>query len=780
MTRALPAVVLLALLAGSACRREGVGGPPPSPGWGVEAGPSVAKADADAEAPRSPGALRPTLQDPRLAEVRAGLRGRDVGGASKKLGEILARGGLAPEDRCAFTYLAGRLASQLEDPAAAEASFEQAADDACPLAPYARLRGAQAALRRHRGEVASSLAARVPPDIAAADEARLVEAEGLAAKGDRAASVKLWRASLSEVPRGARWIDTATRLALALVDGAAGPPAEAAKEAFDVATRVVLEAPRQAEALGATTARTRAAALLKLPTELTPAERARRAQGLLEGGEAQRALGEASSLLGEPKLSPEVGCRAAIVRAQATAKTAKSAAQADAWGDAIPRCEADPELVTVLFSGGKASVSARRMQEALYRFEQLEKRFPSHRLADDARLRGALLVEEQGDLARAIDMLSTLPDAYPTGDMRGEALFRVALFSMKRGDFAAARAPLERIEQLLPDDRHWATAGRATYFLARALERGGDLQGAKARWERLVTFAPLSFYMAQSYARIAEREPEAARALLAKGAGAEGGSFPPLPRELAVRPAFLRALRLLEVGENDAARREFQLSGALAEGAAPETLWAVGDLFDRAGAWEIGHAFSRSRLTDHLAHWPEGKYRTPWEVAFPRAFAEDVSRASAAHGVPASLLWGIMREESSFMPEVRSPANAYGLMQIIPPTAKWISGGVAVSEADLKKPDVSIELGAKLLAKLRTTHGHPALAIAAYNGGSGAVNRWVDGRTTDDFDLFVELVPYEETRNYVKRVVASQVAYAYLYDRPHLEEVLRLPAKVAP
>jgi soluble lytic murein transglycosylase len=95
----------------------------------------------------------------------------------------------------------------------------------------------------------------------------------------------------------------------------------------------------------------------------------------------------------------------------------------------------------------------------------------------------------------------------------------------------------------------------------------------------------------------------------------------------------------------------------------------------------------------------------------------------------------------------------------------------------LKRPVVSVVLGVRLLTKLRVTHRHPALAIGAYNGGSGAVDRWLANRSGDDVDLFIELVPYDETRNYVKRVLSSQAAYAYLYDRDGLREPLQLPLR---
>ena len=94
---------------------------------------------------------------------------------------------------------------------------------------------------------------------------------------------------------------------------------------------------------------------------------------------------------------------------------------------------------------------------------------------------------------------------------------------------------------------------------------------------------------------------------------------------------------------------------------------------------------------------------------------------------------------------------------------------------------MSVALGARLLSRLRQTHpAHPGLAIAAYNGGSGAVNRWIGSRRQDDFDLFVELIPWDETRNYVKRVMMSEAVYTFLYDSSVLHATLTTPRRVAP
>jgi soluble lytic murein transglycosylase len=100
-------------------------------------------------------------------------------------------------------------------------------------------------------------------------------------------------------------------------------------------------------------------------------------------------------------------------------------------------------------------------------------------------------------------------------------------------------------------------------------------------------------------------------------------------------------------------------------------------------------------------------------------------------------------------------------------------------EASLKRPEVSIALGTKFLSQLRNAYGtNPHLAIAAYNGGGGSVGKWLNARGSLDFDLWVESIPFEETRGYIKRVLASELAYAYLYDRESLEQVLTIPFQV--
>jgi soluble lytic murein transglycosylase len=140
-----------------------------------------------------------------------------------------------------------------------------------------------------------------------------------------------------------------------------------------------------------------------------------------------------------------------------------------------------------------------------------------------------------------------------------------------------------------------------------------------------------------------------------------------------------------------------------------------------------------------------------------------------------------MREESGFDPDVMSPARAFGLMQLIVPTAQTVGKkiGLAADETTLRRPEVNVALGCRFLADLRRRFpSNQALAVPAYNAGPGAPERWSRERSTDAFDLFIELIPYEETRKYTKRVLTSWTAYLYLYDPAHFGLALALPKTI--
>jgi len=137
------------------------------------------------------------------------------------------------------------------------------------------------------------------------------------------------------------------------------------------------------------------------------------------------------------------------------------------------------------------------------------------------------------------------------------------------------------------------------------------------------------------------------------------------------------------------------------------------------------------------------------------------------NGLPLGLLHAVMRQESAFKPDALSPANAVGLLQLIPGTAERVSREIGLEPSPhlLRIPAENMKLGAHYLHKvLETFAGHVVLAAAAYNAGPKAVSRWLELAENLPLDVWVARIPFSETRGYVARVVENLARYSYLRD----------------
>jgi soluble lytic murein transglycosylase len=245
-------------------------------------------------------------------------------------------------------------------------------------------------------------------------------------------------------------------------------------------------------------------------------------------------------------------------------------------------------------------------------------------------------------------------------------------------------------------------------------------------------------------------------------------------------PGFKRALELASVGELDWVRAELALLSQ--DSAAPELLFNAAVLYARAGAVKLSSDAARSVLGKVPPRFPAGDWREAWKLAYPRPYADLVAEQAKRNSLAPSLIYAIMREESAFDADAESPADAYGLMQLILPTARMAAKplGLPHDRISLKRPSVNIPLGARVLGKYTEQFPEdPLLAIAAYNAGPGAAKRWRKDRGGVSFDLWVELIPYVETRRYIKRVLGSAAVYAIVYDEGEASAALALPKVVS-
>jgi soluble lytic murein transglycosylase len=154
-----------------------------------------------------------------------------------------------------------------------------------------------------------------------------------------------------------------------------------------------------------------------------------------------------------------------------------------------------------------------------------------------------------------------------------------------------------------------------------------------------------------------------------------------------------------------------------------------------------------------------------WTAGYPLVYSAPVARHTAANSLSEGLIYALIRAESGFTPAIKSHAGAIGLMQLMPATAKATSReNRDFNPQNLVNPEYNIRLGTRHFRDLMKEYdGDVVYSIAAYNAGAAAVDRWRKSFRVLKKDEFIESIPYQETRDYVKKVYASAATYRQLY-----------------
>lgn len=157
------------------------------------------------------------------------------------------------------------------------------------------------------------------------------------------------------------------------------------------------------------------------------------------------------------------------------------------------------------------------------------------------------------------------------------------------------------------------------------------------------------------------------------------------------------------------------------------------------------------------------------ELIFPQPYSDHVTEMAQKTKIPSSLIYSIMKQESAFNERARSHADAIGLMQVIPGLAKQLSRKFEVPyrhQVDLYDPLINIQLGSyELMEQVRKQNGQLTYVAAAYNAGPNALSNWLKNRKRDDVLEFIEEIPYDETKTYVKLIARNKLFYERISNR---------------
>jgi len=334
-----------------------------------------------------------------------------------------------------------------------------------------------------------------------------------------------------------------------------------------------------------------------------------------------------------------------------------------------------------------------------------------------------------------------------------EQLAWKARAALRAADWPAVRDSIDRMSAAARQDPAWS------YWYGRALAAQGVADGARAYYLR-ISGQP-SFY-----GLLADEELGGIAAVpepdhVATEAEVEAAR---------VNPGIARALELYRLELRPEATREWVFSIRLMEDA---QLLAAAELARRTGIFD--RAINTADRTAHLHNY---------KVRYLAPFREVFDEQARATGLEEAWLLGLVRQESRFIVDAKSSAGARGLMQLMPKTARWVakrSGLRDFSLARVSEVPVNIALGSSYLKHVLDDLGHPLLASAAYNAGPGRARRWRDARPLEGA-IYAETIPFNETRDYVKKVMANTMHYAQLIGGKLVPLKARLglvPAKTA-
>ena len=474
----------------------------------------------------------------------------------------------------------------------------------------------------------------------------------------------------------------------------------------------------------------------------------RRAENLYNANRNELALQEFEAILAIEEISGRLRKRAGRQRANVLFRMRR-------YPEAIVAYQGLPSNSQIKISIARARARSGDVNGAVTELLQLDKSTPKGTPQRAGYLAALLLDDESGRELEAAKLFTKLATPRNAGAIRNESTWRLGWRAYRDGKYPEA---VRHFDQLAGYEGDSIAGLRPRYWRARALEKQGDLAAAKEAFLLLASEYPLTYYGWRS--RLRESQADDAGTELSVTDSEQGEPLDPAE--------LLRIRILAQAGFSKQAGGEIARLSANATGV--QDRLRIAELYREAGHFNAAQTWILSAYVRELPRGPAQGKEALWSHAWPRAFDAEVARATRrSKAVPPNLVFAVMREESGYRPAVVSPSGARGLLQIMEETGIRLAaddGRAQPFDTELLfDPETNVALGTRYLGELKEQFdGRLAPAIASYNAGPSAVQGWVDASDADEQeDEWVESIPYEQTRNYVKRVLRSMNAYQSIY-----------------
>lgn len=415
--------------------------------------------------------------------------------------------------------------------------------------------------------------------------------------------------------------------------------------------------------------------------------------------------------------------------------------------------------------------------KAIAAYDTFQKRYPRDGLAAEVLWVIAGLCEDRNEIEQARAYYQRLLDHYPYCEFISEARFRLGLTYYRELDYSTAR---NQWAASIIRERDDEKRDRYQYWIAKSYLQQ-DSTGAYLNTLNGITVEPFDNYYTMKAFLLTRNGVQIRQFVdsLLWEMHHKRISYLPQYLEYFQRPLLVQDL----LGERYA-QRELNMAAGSLDKPNWEMVFALGEVNERMQNYGRAYRLYRKVYLENFvkSDWREWMFLL--KHLYPLYFNGEVNRYARQWNISPASIWAVMKKESAFEPEIMSYANAYGLMQIIPPTATRLSGSLGMELGDVRRlyePNFNIQLGSFYLSQLLHRYGGNLYhALAAYNAGEHRVDRWRKIIDTSDDDFFMENIEFEQTRGYVRGVMKFYWMYHLLihpYKMP--EDLVSFPEKIA-
>jgi len=421
--------------------------------------------------------------------------------------------------------------------------------------------------------------------------------------------------------------------------------------------------------------------------------------------------------------------------------------------------EVDAERLYVLSQFERTAKNESAMLAAI---EQVAQKYPNSKWADEALMAAGNYYWVGLDRNKAAQYYQRVLDSYPNSKNDFNAEWRIAWVAYLNH----APDSNDRFRVFLEKYPVSSDTVDALYWLGRNAEREGNPAHARAFYTKAVERFPQTYFgyaAAAQLAKLGAGDPDAPDYLDKIPPPPALRSFDePIP--VAAEDRWARAQTLRSIAFDASAEQELKIA-FFATGSPRFLVEAAQAAFDQ-GHFAAGMSYARLIVPSFDSRNFNDLPLKVWKALYPLPYESPLRRESGKNDLDPAVVAGLIRQESTFQADALSHANAYGLMQLLPKTAKLLAKQLRVkySKNRLYEPDFNLQLGTFYFKGLVQLTGTPEYALAAYNAGEDRIAAWKAERNYEEIPELVESIPFSETRDYVQIVLRNAQLYREIYN----------------